>query len=454
MPTLSTTTPETIGSIQTSIGTGENPVPTTTIVDPTSTLAPVEPSSIAPSSTDAMPTAQNIFQPVATNAPPSVITIRSDHPVARLGITSQNTPISTNKFYANFFLGNQNAPSWTHPYSVAWSKGGPPSRSWGLSISHIEASQRVFGPDPNANPAEYFINPNGIQYIILSAAELGPSTVLTTDTLTAFSANVNLRQDPSASPAISFPLVQGMGFVTGIYNGSTPIIQTGVFFRTVTQSTVTPKAGVSKYTILLEDSSTWLLYAYSPSGQQLQFTVVDNGLLQATSNFRGTIQIAKVTDGDAEAMYDAACGAYATGVTLSGTANGAVGTYTLNFSKGGLQTATLAMFALVHLVESFSSSTASAMTSVKMQTTTKGIATAVVADSWTMVEPAMPIDMSFAPWSPTSGSRTSFSSSAIAAMQSVATSEISQDMSAQTNLNSFYFAGKVSQIAMRHQSVV
>ena len=39
---------------------------------------------------------------------------------------------------------------------------------------------------------------------------------LTMDTLTAFSANVNLIPDGAAKPAIRFPLVQGMGFVTAI----------------------------------------------------------------------------------------------------------------------------------------------------------------------------------------------------------------------------------------------
>lgn len=39
---------------------------------------------------------------------------------------------------------------------------------------------------------------------------------LTTDTLTAFSANANLVPSGATTPAITFPLVQGMGFVTGI----------------------------------------------------------------------------------------------------------------------------------------------------------------------------------------------------------------------------------------------
>lgn len=383
----------------------------------------------------------DIFQPIATDAPPAVISSRPDHPVARLGIKSQSSPIETNKFYANFFLGSQTGATWTHPYSVAWSKGGGSSGSWGMSIQHIDANQRVFGPDATANPAQYFINPIGIQSIVLSEAELGASTNISIDSITAFSANVNLSPSAGAQPSITFPLVQGMGFVTGIYTGGTPILQSGIFFRTVTRSDSSPKTGVTKYTIVLEDGKTWLLYAYSPSGAALEFTVVSNGLVQATSNFNGTIQIAKDPGGAAEALYDAACGAYATTVTLSGAVNGDTGSYTLSFGKAGMANTTLAMFALPHQVQSFAPGSNSVST-VQLDTTTKGVATAVVADSWTLVE-SLPTSMGFAPWSPLTGSQKSLSADALSAISKVAASEVSQNMSEQSNLNSMYYSGKV-----------
>lgn len=379
---------------------------------------------------------------MATDAPPSVIGSRSDHPVARLGIQPQNSPIGTNKFYANFFLGSQTAASWTHPYSVAWSKGGGSSGSWGMSIQHIDEDQRVFGPDSTANPVQYFTNPIGVQSLVLSALELGTSTSISMDTITAFSANVNLLPSPGADPVITFPLVQGMGFITGIFSGGTPVIQTGVYFRSVTKVTKNPKPGVTKYRILLEDGKTWLLYAYSPEGRGLTFTVINNGLIQATSNFSGLIQIAKNPGGVAEALYDTACGAYPTTTTLSGNVNGASGSYTMTFAKSGMENTTLIMFALPHHVESFSAATGPAVTSVQLTTTTKGLATAVQADSWTLVE-NLPTSMDFAPWSPSLGSQKSYSVAAIAAMHVVAESEVSQDMSQQTNLNSMYYSGKV-----------
>jgi endo-1,3(4)-beta-glucanase len=84
------------------------------------------------------------------------------------------------------------------------------------------------------------------------------------------------------------------------------------------------------------------LYAYSPAGDALEFTVVNNGLAQATSNFNGIIQISK-DPGGAEALYDTACGVYATSATISGTANGATGMYTLSFEKAGMVNETLTM---------------------------------------------------------------------------------------------------------------
>jgi endo-1,3(4)-beta-glucanase len=445
---LHTQVPQTTGVVITSLNTTGQPtsapIISTSISKPTTTLSPTGRATSVTTSVLMGSTSNNIFQPVATDAPPSVIGSRSDHPVPRLGIQPQQAPISTNKFYANFFLGSQTAGTWTHPYSVTWSKGVGSSQSWGMSVQHIDADQRVYGPNATANPVEFFINPIGIQSLVLSALELGASTTLSMDTLTAFSVNVNLLPSLGAAPTITFPLVQGMGFVTGIYNGGTPVLQTGILFRSITRATSNPKPGVTKYTILLEDGKSWLLYASSSDGNSIEFTVVNSGLAQATSNFNGFIQIAKNPGGGAEALYDAACGTYATTATLSGNVNNASGSYTLSFSKGGMASTTLLMFALPHHTESFSLQTASAATNIQLQTTTKGLATAVVADSWTMVE-SLPTTMGSAPWSPSTGAQSlPFSAATIRTILSVAQSEVSQNMSEQSNLNSMYYSGKVS----------
>jgi endo-1,3(4)-beta-glucanase len=391
----------------------------------------------------------NIFaDPIATAAPPSNIGSRRDHPVVRQGVIS-NGPIGTNKFYANMFLGSQTSPTFLFPYSVAWAKGKGASASWGLVISHIEASQRVFGnTDSTTGAASYYLNPIGIQSMVISAQELNSSTVLTTESPTAYSAKVQLRANAAALPAVEFPLVQGQAFITAIYNGAMPLIQTGVFFRSVTKSAQEAKTGVTKYRFQLQDGTKWLLYSYPTSGTALDLQVVNDGTAKSRGPFYGTIQIAK-DPGTAEAVYDNACGAYPTGVELSGTANGATGTYTFTFTKGGMPGFPLLMFALPHQVSSFDSGTRSAMQNgVNLQTTTKGIAVGVMADSWTMVE-TMPVDISFYPWLPGVGSKAAMSDSTRAYVRTIAQQELSQDILGQTDQSSVYFSGKV-RIRRRH----
>ena len=109
-------------------------------------------------------------------------------------------------------------------------------------------------------------------------------------------------------------------------------------------------------------------------------------------------------------------------------------------------------------MSSFSSDTAARKLPLQLQTSTKGIATAVRGDSWTLEENNLPLQMGFGPWSPQKGPVTSLSAAAVGAINSVAEGEINQDYSAQTNLDrslsypncctaadstySMYFSGK------------
>lgn len=438
---------DTIGTLNTRLeivaGLTDGPLLTSAIQTPTSLIS-TEPTMVIKSASamDVARVSGDIFDaPIATSAPPSIFQQRSDHPVARLGV-QQTAPVSTNKFFQNFFLGSQSSATFLHPYSVAWAKGQGVTQSWGLAVSHIDANQFAFGPINAYGASSYFINPIGIHSLVLSAAELGSSTNLTTTQLTDMSALVQLRQNASSAPVIQFPLVQGSGFITAEYSGGTPVIQTGVFFLNVTKVNTQPRPGVTKYRLELNDGKTWLLYAYSTSGSPLELQVVSNGLMRSNSTFSGTIQVAK-DPGNGEALYDAACGQYATGVSLSGTARGMHGTYTFGFQKAGLTGPPLLMFALPHHVQSFGPATAAAVHSgLQLQTTTKGIATAVAADTWTMVEHRLPVSMSFVPWTNSRGCTSQLSDAAKSRILDVARSELSQDMDAQSNLNSMYYSGK------------
>lgn len=381
-------------------------------------------------------------EPIATTAPPSQIQVRDDHPVPRKGITS-GPPLQTNKFYSNFFLGDQTAPTYTFPYSVSWAAGRDPSGSYGIAISHIDPDQRVFGDKkPVTGAASYFINPVGIQSLILSAKELGHGASLTVDSITAFSATVRLHRDANSEPVVSFPLVQGMGFVTAMYNGSLPVIQTGVFFRAITRVSADPKSGIAKFRFLLEDGKTWWLYAYKLRGEDLDLQVVNNGYAEATRPFFGIVQVAKDVPGG-QHMLDRASGVYAETMGLSGSASGSSGRYSFQFTARGHPEGALLMWALPHHVQSFDDGTAESAQEVYMPTTTKGLAKAVLAFRWTMVEQQMPVNMGFAPFLPERGSMSGLSEAARSVISVVAKNEISQNMIAQSNLDSMYFSGKV-----------
>lgn len=310
---------------------------------------------------------------------------------------------------------------------------------------HIDDNQKAFGPLNSIGAASYFINPGGIQSLVLSEASLGASTTISMDGITDLSINVRFLSSPGSAPVMNFPLVQGMGFITAEFSGGTPIVLTGVFFRTLTKTSYSAKYGVTKYSILLEDGKTWLLFANSPTGQTLDLILVSNALIQEKSGFTGTIQIAKRPNAAAEALYDVTCGAYAKGTTVSGIVQDTLGAYTLNFTKAGMTDTTLLMFALPHHTESFSRQTApNVYSGVQLATTTKGQATAVLADSWTLQE-NLPTTMEFAPWRPAAGSYlTTLSAATLAIIGPIAALEVSQNMSAQSNLNSMYYSGKVT----------
>lgn len=317
-----------------------------------------------------------------------------------------------------------------------------------MAVSHIDANQRADGPQNTALPGapiQYFINPIGIQSVILSAVELGPSTVLNTSNLTAFSANAVLSPQAGSSSNITFPLIQGMGFVTGIYNSLMPSIQSSVFFQSVTQVT-SPRVGVFKYQILLEDNKTWLLYATPSNKEDPRFQLVSNTQLQGLRFWSGTIQVAKnPAASEGEAIYDKSAGVYPMSAAVTGSTLNDLGTYTISWRTQGLIThppPLLLMYALPHHIQSFDSATTKHKTNMQLQSTTKGMATAVISDSWTMQEASLPLDIGFAPWTPESGSRSTLSATAMQLIKQVAVSEINQDYNAQTNLDSMYFSGK------------
>ncbi|GAB7363812.1 hypothetical protein MBLNU230_g4378t2 [Neophaeotheca triangularis] len=444
----------TSGSIQTSLQTSGNPselpFPTSMIESATSlslvdlsTLESIQPSTTAV--TAEFIGASDIFEPLATGAPPSQIASRADHPAPRLGIQPQEDPLQTNKFYSNFFLGGQTVPTFTFPYSVTWVNGAGRLESFGMAISHTERDQLATGAINDQGAWSFYANPLGIQPLILSATELGTGTTLTTDSLLALSVNVNLIATGQTTPTITFPLLQGMGFVTALYNDGTPLVESGVGIGSITYVGAIGDL-THKYRFTLLDGNTWLLYVTPEDGDYnvTSFTLVDSNTVQGPSGFNGVLQVAKIPQEatDAGAIYDDAAGAYATSASVSGSTSGTTGQYSLTWTNSGVQSQNLLMWALPHHVESFDAATLEQITDMQLVSPTKGFMTAVNGASWTFSETDLPVTMGFAPWTPTQGPIPELSEQARDAIDSAGMSELEQNLMEQTDLDSMYYSGK------------
>lgn len=351
--------------------------------------------------------------------------------------------MGTNKFYSNFYLSSRTASAFTFPYSISWVSGQGATKSWGLAIEHVTRAKTVYGP---GSPPSYYINPLGLQSIIISARELGDSTSLTMSKLTAFSANVNLAPTAGASSMLTFPLVQGMAFTTAIFNSGTPLIQSNSAFTSLVYGGKV-SGGAVRYVVTLNDNTTWFIYLTPASGSAIPtLTLASPQMILGERKFSGTVQVAKNPDtlavSASEPLYDAASGVYPINATLRGAVNGTKGSYTLAWTKRGLTSKKLLMFALPHHVSSLSSTSKSTLkTGFFLQTPTKGLAYGIHADSMTLDE-TLPTSLGFAPWSPKLGSQTKLPASAIQLINNVAATELAEDMQAQTDLDSMYYAGK------------
>ncbi|KAE8838057.1 hypothetical protein PTNB73_03935 [Pyrenophora teres f. teres] len=446
-----TAEPSVTGSFLTGLPSGgftRNPVSgpgtTTATVPLAPNETPLDPGPTAPLVDAASP---NIFQAIAAGAPPPSIPSRSGHPVQKQHIADGDVPIETNKFYANWFLGTQGCAVWTNPYSLTWAKGT--GGSYGIAITHTERNQFSYWPD--ATKTKYFISPLGIHHIVLSAAELQQDTSLTLERLTGFSAYANLRPDGNAGTRIlvSFPVVQGMGMITALYDKAKPVLTSTVFFRSLDYAGMVNQV-THKYRIVLNDESTWLLYATAiGSVGTPPFTLVNSNTITGPADFVGRIQVSKNPVGaSAEAAFDSSAGAYAITATISGSTSGSTGSYTLSWTKGGVTDRPLLMYALPHHVESFDSQTKAALTDISLVTTTKGYARAIVADHMTMVENDLPDTIGFGPWvknpngAPGGFENINLNANAMNLINQVGISELGQNMIPQTSLNSMYYSGK------------
>ncbi|KAG9189142.1 endo-1,3(4)-beta-glucanase [Alternaria panax] len=390
----------------------------------------------------------NIFTPIQQDDILPQIPIGRHHPVPRTGVEDDDkTTLHTNSFYANAFLGQQDQPVWTHPYSIWWGKWKLDAgmvQTWGMCISHIEEKDLVFEP---GDPAKGYINPLHKQHLILSATELDVKTTLTTDTHLPFSVNINLQQYPEAQePTIILPVVQGMSFITAGYRDATPMIQTGGrgFVDIFGPIIMSPRA--VKYRLKDKNGQCWVMYVNPIATidyDATHFIKLNPNTLLGPPAFKGTIQLAKNPLGaEGEAIYDRASGAFVYEAKLTAVVNDTKGTYTFRYTKIG--TSPLLMFALPHHIASLDPEMKNHVTKLRLRTTTKGTATAIWGERLTFIEPNLPLTMHFSPWNPTMSSttKTRYPPEVLAFIAAVAERDLRRAMTERIPQETLYFAGK------------
>ncbi|KAK7204356.1 glycosyl hydrolase family 81-domain-containing protein [Myxozyma melibiosi] len=385
----------------------------------------------------------DMFKAIATDAPPSMFTRLSAHPLQPTGFSSsiiKNSTIPTNNFYTNLYLDNRDQPAYPYPYSVWWNQGT--NSDYGLGISHTTSSQFTFGPDSSADPVEYFVSPIGIRSMSLSAAEFGSSMTMNLTNPLEMSVDITLAPSSSSSSSLVIPLVQGTGFITGVYKNLTPMFNSQVSYTSLTKST-SPRTNVVKYVAALSDGTSWGIYAtLADSSQSFELTLTNSTSVTAGKSYSSiVVQIAKIVSGQ-ESVYDDHAGMYATKASLSGSAVNGKGYVTITWATAGSNNAdALMLFALPHHASSFSSSTSAKSLGFTLDALTKGTATAYSTSTFEFVE-TLP-DINFAPWTSISGKSANYTSSALGLITKAAVAELKQDVVSMTDLDSMYSSGKI-----------
>ncbi|KAG7728149.1 hypothetical protein KL933_002275 [Ogataea haglerorum] len=369
------------------------------------------------------PKASNdLFRPISCEPP--ALPSGSVHPVPLPRFYKQDKPIQTNNFYGNLLVGEQTLPVWTHPYSVWYSKD---PGFIGLGISHTDNSQKVFGDDPNANPVKYFFNPVGICSLLLTSQQLQRGHELLVGECERFSCGVKFT---CSNGSMSSKLVQGMGFVTALYDNISPMIKSKVGIQSFQQRGA---SRLRKYVATLFDQTNWVIY----SSADLQ--LADPNTVVGT--VPGIVQVAKLS-GD-ERPYDAAAGAYVVDMTLSGSVDGA-GRYCFEYKlEGSSASGKTIQWALPHQYTAFDQSTASEAVSMVLDSTCKGPMKAYLTTRFVMEEQLPPAELQFEPWSQLHGF-TGYSQDKLDRIRQIANEEVdSFDVVNASNTDSMYTAGKI-----------
>ncbi|AMD19000.1 HBR099Cp [Eremothecium sinecaudum] len=374
----------------------------------------------------------NIFaSPISTDAPLSLFTKKS-HPVPLPGIlNNKNKPVETNKFYGNMLVDDQNTPVWTHPYSLWISR----SDVLGMAVNHVKESQRVF--DDRNTPPRYFYGPVYISSIVFGCTDFQSRKDMKITVVNPRQLSVEMRLGRSEEEYIQFPLVQGMGLITAVYYNLIPRLSSRVGFRSIEGQT-SPRSGINKYKIVLNNHVTWTLYVSNPSGKSTRLALQDGDIVSDKSVYGCVFQVIPETD----PVVDSVAGCYITSVDFSGSVDGNRGNYTFKYNTAGSSNSgNPLIYALPHQYQNFTLRT-TGKTNLKLESVVKGMMQGYITKVFD-INVEVHSDLGFDPYTTIPGKNPPrYSNDVLNAIRKAASSEVDDNVLHETDLDSMYFAGK------------
>lgn len=381
-------------------------------------------------------------KPIATSEPPSIFkTTQHAQPPQGCSCGESDEPIQTNNFSNNLTLGDQTFPVWTLPYSLWYTTD--PDQDVGFAFNHTDASQRVFGPDPDSNPAQFYFNPPKIKSFVISGANFRDNNVsvrLENHNKLSVTSKLVLDKDPDKN--VTVPLVHGMGYVTAIYNNIQPVIASQVGFQDFKQLGLI--GNVSKYKVTLFNQVVWSLYVAGDASLKLNLQDPNHIVANKVSS-NAMIQICR---GESK-HYDSSCGIYADSCHLQGSCTSGDGKkcqYKFVYGmKGNSKSGNGIVWCLPHHQEVLTNDIKKRDTKLELDSTTKGVMKAYATNELIMEEIDLPVNINWEPWSSLGSFNgdASYSENAKRIIRSAAEEEVQQDVVGMANIDSMYTSGKI-----------
>ena len=281
-------------------------------------------------------------------------------PVADHSLTPSSTwadssaPLPTNAWWQNLVLGTGENVINSLPYTLR-------SRADGLHLCH-----------PAKVPQPTYISAATLDNLIMGAVEtLGSRRVVDHDEL---SVTVEWEQE---GERLTAPIVRGMPYVTGIYEGLRPKLSTqhAVLKLNGVPLVVGEGCTASRFTLELNNGQTWVVYSSSP----ISLTPQNLSQLSASGPFDGSLRAALLVPGQEELLDE-----HSTCIPTGGEvrASSREDEATLRFTWETAGTGDLLMMTLPHHRDILEGVRPSPLT----MDTIKGEMRAVVGERWVLRE--------------------------------------------------------------------